>query len=1686
MQKRRALLIGVPEYRDEAIDSFPDVVRQDIDNLEKALRLSGFHDISIHGLNDPWESTRPRILDRIEHFLGDATDGDTLIVYLSGHGLHHNGVDYLVPAEALIRDPSKYDQYLIKLDFAHSVQSSKAKTIIFFIDACRQGIKLKQKASYAAGWGKADREKVQNQYYLMVFACEPGEFAQYITGDTSFSLFTQALAKVIAPDHPAKTLGEVLIATDDELAKLTSQYVKNRQRIRKDIETGASEEEVLRRVVCEGSVTVSVSGSVSWLTAANNAEIWSSANLTNDPNLSLIKDAVAVVVEACWQQWLLSCEVLRTDPWRDERLPLRTLDCISLLIHRSNPKTELTASECALITVAPFIREAVIAAGVARATTANPFSLETTGATEGPRGELEKTYLLFPQLVRKARRLEALGQEDARDSLAAWLMYRCVLRLPSLWLSAPTGTLPKELETSLRLVSRSNSSVLSDVFEFNRMIEFAHSVFGDPERVRRGDRPGALQPEAFLGGQAPDRRVREQLLGYLLVIAGRLAIDPRLLSDVVVDHFGLTDSLAPKDVLNCINHSHWARAGKILSLSVRCYHQAIDLALHDYVQDSFLVLNAVTDQADTSKPGLEAISDLPIRLTADGVKPALDANGRTVYETPLIRFHLAQDEVRELLMGDQLYGDPNLAIRELYQNALDACRYRRARLEFLERTGQLSPAVSQWKGLIIFRQGIDDEGRPFVECEDNGIGMGRRELSECFAKAGRRFHDTPEFIEEQAEWRKCNPPVELYPNSQFGIGVFSYFMLSDELHVETCRLDGRGFPGTGLTALVSGSGTLFRVTEHPEASADAGTKIRLYLNRTLHNGKRISCVDTLRELLWVAEFHLIAHDGAESYEWESDVLRHPNLPPQQIIAGSSPNLWWVTSSVGGTLNAWDNNIGALLADGLHTGPKDTSAPMNFIVNLKAAKRPVLSVDRKKILKWDKAWVQKLLANGWHTLLDWPRLTLSWLWLLERESPDAAEQLTLALAESDANVSIGFVSWHVHDVDYNSSYRNSELVNEREIKFRDLGWATQKVPVREVGCVFSDIDLFGYIHRLSTGSWTLFDEVYRERQWKRRVWSYDVKRQRVPDWLMTYRVALFKRLGIITALPKWLEAERIDLPENFPTILPNDTEILNKLQDKASLLKMVAATGETFATTLQRLKRLSPLGVEFPIVNISSFEDATITQDELSSIRHDQVMLAWVLKTAATSGEPVESLLESLLKLTPFGIALPNVTSKAIANIIEDKSNLELFDNHGNITTNSILIAAAKIKEPLSATLQRAEKFSALGFSIPQIRPETFDGLMVEDHVRQVFNHSNGFGESILTGIAHSSAITGETVGRIACSLEKLRPFKIDIPELDVEKISDLVISTADLRLLSYPYETITIRQILTVSAELDEPVNTTYERAVRLAKLGLTLTASDLSNVSIRVSAADLQAVGDSPTISTYQLLRASLKAGQAVLETYERLQGLAPIGIHVQEIVAEIGKDFRVSEEDDFLIWSDNKLTIIRLLAAACILQEPLAKIFERAKRLTRVGVAIPHLSTIDLKLSTIDREDFLSLVALGIIREVSKTKSINPEQNLMARIYRTLTNKTLSEPSPMESDIHLLSKVEQYLRDSTKWASAGRGAGILHLAKILDDVDFQVDAIISRTELVVAALVIGESFTMVSARLRKFETLGLQIHDS
>jgi hypothetical protein len=599
------------------------------------------------------------------------------------------------------------------------------------------------------------------------------ELSQYTGGPDSFSLFSKALSRVLAPSHPAESIEEVVRATQDELNRLIKETRKNEQHIRIAGEQELNAEYLSHKIADGQPVEGSAHGfDTNWVQAAKESRLWRKVKFSDDAYRLRVIENVEKLVASCESEWERAAKELSEDPWRDHTYPLRVLSCLDMLVG-SLPLLEFSPLEASILISTPFVREAIHSCGVCRMAAANPLNLiaRPNQPSSLIRRRLEITYSAHPQMLRKARRD---SDRTVHDAIATWLMHRCILRDPNTWQFEPEGYIPSTLSLDLWLIQNDGNDV---ILNGKQMIDFAQCVGGDPARIERADRSYALRERVLVAAGEHEQHVREQLLGYLLCIAGWMGLDLRMMPDILPDHIGTADPISVESIHNTLRSAYWRAVGKSRSIHSVCQHPAIDYAVRDLALRANDVLAEIHRRVANRTGSLKDLIDLPIRLGVEFIQPEI-VEGNPVYETPHLNFHLAQDEVRELLMGEQLYDEPELALRELYQNALDACRYRRARLQYLERTGRIDEPMKRWEGLIEFSQGTDPVKGRFIECRDNGIGMGRRELESCFAKAGKRFCDLPEFIEEQNEWMRCDPPIRMYPNSQFGVGVFSYFMFS--------------------------------------------------------------------------------------------------------------------------------------------------------------------------------------------------------------------------------------------------------------------------------------------------------------------------------------------------------------------------------------------------------------------------------------------------------------------------------------------------------------------------------------------------------------------------------------------------------------------------------------------------------------------------------------------------------------------------------------------------------------------------------------------------------------------------------------------------------------------------------------------------------------------------------------------
>lgn len=203
-----------------------------------------------------------------------------------------------------------------------------------------------------------------------------------------------------------------------------------------------------------------------------------------------------------------------------------------------------------------------------------------------------------------------------------------------------------------------------------------------------------------------------------------------------------------------------------------------------------------------------------------------------------MRLHVNPSILRLLIAP--LYGNnPSFGVRELLQNAVDACRER----EYLKQD-------DKYKGEVTVSIDTNDETFTIT---DNGIGMTEEVLRDYFLSIGSSYRESDEWKQNYTVNRKS----EVARTGKFGIGVLSAFLLGDTVNVTTRSVnDNLGYQFD--FAMETNCIDIKRVR------ADIGTTIKIKLNSTsLDQFSKEILVRFRNE----ADLHLLYLYNIKWYEW---------------------------------------------------------------------------------------------------------------------------------------------------------------------------------------------------------------------------------------------------------------------------------------------------------------------------------------------------------------------------------------------------------------------------------------------------------------------------------------------------------------------------------------------------------------------------------------------------------------------------------------------------------------------------------------------------------------------------------------------------------------------------------------------------------------------------------------------------
>ncbi|QOZ11874.1 caspase family protein [Bradyrhizobium sp. CCBAU 51765] len=189
--KRVALIIGNSGY--DKVARLPNPAN-DAALVAETFKSAGFDSIDLRR-DLRIEDMRRALRD----FVDKAGDADVAVVYYAGHGIEIDGINYLIPVDAVLdRDRDVYDEALSLERVLVAVEPAK-KLRLVILDACRDNPFTRSMkrtlASRAVGRGLAKVEPTSPNT-LIAFASKAGSTAS--DGDGKYSPFTRALVNHVA------------------------------------------------------------------------------------------------------------------------------------------------------------------------------------------------------------------------------------------------------------------------------------------------------------------------------------------------------------------------------------------------------------------------------------------------------------------------------------------------------------------------------------------------------------------------------------------------------------------------------------------------------------------------------------------------------------------------------------------------------------------------------------------------------------------------------------------------------------------------------------------------------------------------------------------------------------------------------------------------------------------------------------------------------------------------------------------------------------------------------------------------------------------------------------------------------------------------------------------------------------------------------------------------------------------------------------------------------------------------------------------------------------------------------------------------------------------------------------------------------------------------------------------------
>jgi hypothetical protein len=381
-----------------------------------------------------------------------------------------------------------------------------------------------------------------------------------------------------------------------------------------------------------------------------------------------------------------------------------------------------------------------------------------------------------------------------------------------------------------------------------------------------------------------------------------------------------------------------------LPVTIRIQCRCRDAEVHRALKHYEITLNRFLDHLNKSiRPRFLYVKAI-IEIEAINYKP-ID-----------LKFEVDTSAALELFTGNMLYNDKRVFLRELVQNAVDACNLRK----FFDP--YVSPSIT-----ISFL-----ESENCIIIRDNGIGMDQQWLKKYFMNIGISFYRSDEFSDATG-----SSDLRFDFISTFGIGFLSTFMVAKQICIRTRKSSEKG-----LVITITDFKDYFDVRPIEE-DFPVGTEVTLTLkpprNKVWREMEYLGYLKTNLRFVPIP-VHFINEKGdsvdigGKRLDFFDSNTSRLNFPARIRLPNSEGYLLLRTRGNQGTVWDLENSVGGLsiFQDGIFVTQVEYLLPQKsrrYVVgriNLMGADKCSLSMDRNRIF-WPEEQLRRFRYAVLHSI-----------------------------------------------------------------------------------------------------------------------------------------------------------------------------------------------------------------------------------------------------------------------------------------------------------------------------------------------------------------------------------------------------------------------------------------------------------------------------------------------------------------------------------------------------------------------------------------------------------------------------------------------------------------------------------------------------------------------------------------------